>query len=174
MSSQQNTGAKARNACGRDGKRASLRLPDSVFPSALIGKSPFAAGAPHKSDFPASAARKDTGAKCRDFSAHSRPPPVRGAKSTLRPVGFAGQSHTGDHGRSLHADVRCPRPAVVRRFEAVSGRAGLPRRPFRRQVDDLTQRIEEKADEAGFIAVYPNGTSRRGRLLGWNAGNCCG
>ncbi len=34
--------------------------------------------------------------------------------------------------------------------------------------------LNKKADEAGFIAVYPNGTSRYGRLLAWNAGNCCG
>lgn len=26
----------------------------------------------------------------------------------------------------------------------------------------------------GFIVVYPEGTARRGRLLTWNAGHCCG
>jgi len=33
-----------------------------------------------------------------------------------------------------------------------------------------------KADTAGFIAVYPNGTGPLGdeRILTWNAGNCCG
>jgi polyhydroxybutyrate depolymerase len=33
-----------------------------------------------------------------------------------------------------------------------------------------------KSDQAGFIAVYPNGTSRISdeKLLTWNAGNCCG
>lgn len=35
--------------------------------------------------------------------------------------------------------------------------------------------MNEKADEAGFIAAYPNGSSRlENRLLTWNAGNCCG
>ncbi len=34
--------------------------------------------------------------------------------------------------------------------------------------------LNEKADDAGFIVVYPNGTSQYGRLLTWNAGNCCG
>jgi polyhydroxybutyrate depolymerase len=33
-----------------------------------------------------------------------------------------------------------------------------------------------KSDAAGFIVVYPNGTSRfnNDKLLTWNAGNCCG
>ena len=31
-----------------------------------------------------------------------------------------------------------------------------------------------KADRAGFIVVYPNGTGRREHLLTWNAGTCCG
>jgi polyhydroxybutyrate depolymerase len=34
--------------------------------------------------------------------------------------------------------------------------------------------LNEKADEAGFIAVYPAGTGRLERALTWNAGNCCG
>ncbi|ABW09839.1 polyhydroxybutyrate depolymerase [Parafrankia sp. EAN1pec] len=35
--------------------------------------------------------------------------------------------------------------------------------------------FSELADEAGFLAVYPDGTARAGgRLLTWNAGNCCG
>jgi polyhydroxybutyrate depolymerase len=34
--------------------------------------------------------------------------------------------------------------------------------------------LNEKADRAGFIAVYPNGTGRFERVLIWNAGNCCG
>ena len=31
-----------------------------------------------------------------------------------------------------------------------------------------------KAEAEGFIVVYPEGTSRRGPLLTWNAGHCCG
>ena len=34
--------------------------------------------------------------------------------------------------------------------------------------------LNEKADEAGFIAVYPNGTGRLQRMLTFNGGNCCG
>jgi polyhydroxybutyrate depolymerase len=33
--------------------------------------------------------------------------------------------------------------------------------------------LNEKADEAGFIVVYPSGTGRLERALTWNAGNCC-
>jgi polyhydroxybutyrate depolymerase len=32
----------------------------------------------------------------------------------------------------------------------------------------------EKARKEGFIVVYPEGTNRRGALLTWNAGHCCG
>lgn len=34
--------------------------------------------------------------------------------------------------------------------------------------------LSEKADEAGFLAVYPSGSGRLGKLLTWNGGNCCG
>ena len=34
--------------------------------------------------------------------------------------------------------------------------------------------LNKKADQAGFIAVYPAGTGRLARLLTFNAGNCCG
>ena len=34
--------------------------------------------------------------------------------------------------------------------------------------------LSEKADQAGFLAVYPQGTGRLPRMLTWNAGNCCG
>ena len=34
--------------------------------------------------------------------------------------------------------------------------------------------LSEKADEAGFVAVYPNGTGRLQRMLTFNGGNCCG
>lgn len=35
--------------------------------------------------------------------------------------------------------------------------------------------MSARADRAGFIVAYPNGTGRRDdRLLTWNAGNCCG
>jgi polyhydroxybutyrate depolymerase len=34
--------------------------------------------------------------------------------------------------------------------------------------------LNDKADKAGFLAVYPNGTGWLARALTWNAGNCCG
>jgi polyhydroxybutyrate depolymerase len=34
--------------------------------------------------------------------------------------------------------------------------------------------LNEKSDQAGFIAVYPNGTGPGDRALTWNGGNCCG
>jgi polyhydroxybutyrate depolymerase len=34
--------------------------------------------------------------------------------------------------------------------------------------------LNETADRASFIAVYPNGTGRLEKVLTWNGGNCCG
>jgi polyhydroxybutyrate depolymerase len=34
--------------------------------------------------------------------------------------------------------------------------------------------LNDKADQVGFLVVYPSGTGRTERLLTWNAGNCCG
>jgi len=34
--------------------------------------------------------------------------------------------------------------------------------------------LDDKADEAGFIVVYPEGTGRLARMLTFNAGACCG
>lgn len=34
--------------------------------------------------------------------------------------------------------------------------------------------LNEKADQAGFIVVYPEGSGRHQRMLTFNAGNCCG
>ena len=34
--------------------------------------------------------------------------------------------------------------------------------------------LSAKADEAGFVVVYPDGTGRTSRVLTWNAGSCCG
>jgi polyhydroxybutyrate depolymerase len=34
--------------------------------------------------------------------------------------------------------------------------------------------LDEKADEAGFVVVYPDGTGRLNEQLTWNGGNCCG
>lgn len=44
------------------------------------------------------------------------------------------------------------------------------------QADDAKYGLLSKADRAGFIAVFPNGSSRfpGGRPATWNAGGCCG
>lgn len=34
--------------------------------------------------------------------------------------------------------------------------------------------LNEKADEAGFVVVYPSGSGRLTQALTWNAGSCCG
>ncbi len=34
--------------------------------------------------------------------------------------------------------------------------------------------LSAKADDAGFLAVYPNGTGNLPNVLTWNAGDCCG
>ena len=39
---------------------------------------------------------------------------------------------------------------------------------------EVSSGFSEKADSAGFVAVYPNGTGEREKLLYWNAGYCCG
>jgi polyhydroxybutyrate depolymerase len=43
------------------------------------------------------------------------------------------------------------------------------------QADDARYGLITKSDQAGFIAVFPNGISpaRSGMLATWNAGNCC-
>ena len=44
------------------------------------------------------------------------------------------------------------------------------------QADDKTYKLISKSEQAGFIAVFPNGYSRfpGGILATWNAGACCG
>ena len=44
------------------------------------------------------------------------------------------------------------------------------------QADDSKYHLITKSEQAGFIAVFPNGYSRfpRGVLATWNAGTCCG
>src|SRR5690606_28973192 len=43
------------------------------------------------------------------------------------------------------------------------------------QADDANYGLVTKSEEAGFIAVFPNGISpaRSGMLATWNAGDCC-
>ncbi len=85
----------------------------------------------------------------------------------------------GDHRRELTVDQRernylvhvpkLKRPAtgwpVVLIFHGGAGNANTMVR---------FTGLSEKADEAGFLAVYPNGTGRNDRVLTFNGGNCCG
>src|SRR5687767_15095360 len=34
--------------------------------------------------------------------------------------------------------------------------------------------LSDKADQAGFLVAYPNGTGNLPNVLTWNGGNCCG
>ena len=86
---------------------------------------------------------------------------------------------SGDHKRSLELDkrtrsylVHIPKSydgskawPVVLAFHG-AGNNGAMMVPY--------SGLNDKADEAGFIAVYPNGTGRVRTFLTWNAGNCCG
>lgn len=72
----------------------------------------------------------------------------------------------------VHAppSYRPDRPAPV--VLALHGGGG----DMRLQAEDERYGLIGKSDEAGFIAVFPNGYSRfrKGRLATWNAGACCG
>ena len=39
---------------------------------------------------------------------------------------------------------------------------------------EQTSGMSEKADQEGFIAVYPDGTGKLNEMYAWNAGFCCG
>jgi polyhydroxybutyrate depolymerase len=85
---------------------------------------------------------------------------------------------SGDHARTLQHDGRgrsyivhvpsnydCRRPTpVLLAFHAAETNAAMLASACG---------LNDKADCAGFIAVYPDGTGKRRRLT-WNAGNCCG
>lgn len=65
-------------------------------------------------------------------------------------------------------DASRPMPLVIA-FHGGGGHA-------EHMADDGTYGLQRKADEAGFVVVFPNGTSKRpdGRFATWNAGGCCG
>lgn len=90
--------------------------------------------------------------------------------ATLRP---------GDHTRTLQVDghertylvhvppkydPRTPMPVVLA-FHGGGANAGNM---------VVFSGLNEKADQAGFIVAYPEGSGRSERLLTFNAGNCCG
>ena len=61
-------------------------------------------------------------------------------------------------------DAKQPTPVVV----AFHGGGSNPEQMAR------FSGLSEKADQAGFIVVYPAGSGRVAEALTWNAGNCCG
>ncbi len=95
---------------------------------------------------------------------------LAGEPAALRP---------GDHSRSLEVDGRnraylvhvppqydpaAPMPMVL----AFHGGGGNANNMV------AFSGLNEKADQAGFIVVYPEGSGRLPRMLTFNAGNCCG
>lgn len=90
---------------------------------------------------------------------------------------FSGEAHPGET-RSItvgglkrsyvvhvpnRQDEDSPRPVVLALHGATMNG------PMMAWLTDLNH----KADDAGFIAVYPNGTGKRSSLF-WNGGKCCG
>lgn len=86
---------------------------------------------------------------------------------------------SGDHNRSLQVDNRT-RTYLVHVPKSYVGSKPFPVvLAFHGGASNAEQMVRfcglnDKADQAGFIAVYPNGTGRTANLLTWNGGNCCG
>lgn len=95
---------------------------------------------------------------------------VAGEEPALRP---------GDHWRSVevdgaertylvhvpaHSDPAAPMPVVL----AFHGGGANAKNMV------AFSGLNEKADQAGFIVAYPEGSGRLARMLTFNAGNCCG
>lgn len=85
----------------------------------------------------------------------------------------------GDHTRTVHVgdldrrylvhippghDPAVPTPVVLAFHGGGGNAAGMA----------AMSGLSEKADAAGFIVVYPEGTGRLPRVLTFNAGDCCG
>src|SRR5436305_900744 len=85
----------------------------------------------------------------------------------------------GDHTRGLEVDKRA-RSYLVHVPKSYDGTKPFPVvLIFHGGASNAEQMVRfcglsEKADQAGFLAVYPNGTGRLERSLTWNGGNCCG
>jgi polyhydroxybutyrate depolymerase len=105
--------------------------------------------------------------------------PVCSAQAPASDVEVVGGLTPGDHTRGLEVDGRVrtyivhvppgyragtPTPVVVVfHGGGTSARAAM----------DYTA-LPQKADRAGFVAVFPNGTGRLRSMRTFNAGNCCG
>jgi polyhydroxybutyrate depolymerase len=90
-------------------------------------------------------------------------PPARSDADRVRAVRVAGRERT----YILHvppAGFGREFPVVVAFHGGASNAAAMRR----------FSALNEKADRAGFVVVYPNGSGRLPRALTWNAGRCCG
>ena len=101
--------------------------------------------------------------------------------AALLPLLAAGNAGLGpgDHNRSLEVDKR-PRHYLVHVPRSYDGSKPCPLvLAFHGGGSNAQQMVRfcglnDKADQAGFIVVYPSGTSRLETALTWNGGNCCG
>jgi polyhydroxybutyrate depolymerase len=103
-----------------------------------------------------------------------RPPPAADAGAAITAPGdhvFALEHDGRTRKYRVHVprrpDAASPMPLVV----ALHGGGGN----MDLQADDARYGIVAKSDREGFVAVFPNGTSRfkNGRFATWNAGTCC-
>jgi polyhydroxybutyrate depolymerase len=85
----------------------------------------------------------------------------------------------GDHTRSLEVDQRT-RSYLVHVPKSYDGTKPFPVvLVFHGGASNAEQMVRfcglnGKADQAGFLVVYPSGTGRLEKALTWNGGNCCG
>jgi polyhydroxybutyrate depolymerase len=85
----------------------------------------------------------------------------------------------GDHTRSLEVDRRT-RTYLVHVPKSYDGSKAHPVvLVFHGGGSNALQMVRfcglnDKADQAGFLVVYPSGTGRLEKVLTWNGGNCCG
>ncbi|HTI50041.1 MAG TPA: PHB depolymerase family esterase [Planctomycetaceae bacterium] len=85
----------------------------------------------------------------------------------------------GDHRRALNVDGRA-RDYLVHVPKGYDGSRAFPVvLAFHGGLSNADRMVDfsglsEKGDQAGFLAVYPNGTGRAEGAYTWNGGNCCG
>lgn len=95
---------------------------------------------------------------------------VWGGADDLRPgdqtrsIEFAGRARTYIAHVPPAYDGKRPLPLVLAFHGGGSNAAGMVR----------FCGLNDKADQAGFIVVYPNGSGPTDRIFTWNGGNCCG
>lgn len=92
----------------------------------------------------------------------------RAGTTTTHRLAFQGQSRT--YVLHVPAGYRPAQPApLVLALHGGGGHAAF-------MADDERYGLIGKADQTGFVVVFPNGYSKfpRGRFATWNAGGCCG